>query len=161
MDALEYIESQAAKNASFHIEGLEILNKRAHTLVTLQLGGGGALGAVAMSMVEKSAPIWVYGALFTATAWLFWIAYQTTRKCLMTSAIRPPANTPLNLLPGVTDLPSLRLEELKQLDARLKEYAQRADAIGIALNRAYRRTAITPVLASAAAALVVLLVWAR
>ena len=42
MEKLDFIEAQVATLVAFRLETMELLNKRAHALIALQLGGGGA-----------------------------------------------------------------------------------------------------------------------
>jgi hypothetical protein len=146
MEPMEYFEQQAAKTTAFHLESIETLNKRAHTLVTLLLGGAGAVGTVAIGMAERNGPWWWLVALFGAMAWLFAVATYIVRKGLMTEVIYPPGNEPANLLPGEGDLDSLRREELKQVGHRINGYVKRNGAIAAALDRAYQFTAATPII---------------
>ncbi len=55
MELLDYVEEQGRRNAAFSVETLELMNKRAHTLLTLLLAGAGATGTMALAQLIAQA----------------------------------------------------------------------------------------------------------
>jgi len=168
---LQYLEAAGLRNAAFRLETMELMNKRAHTVATLALGGGGALCAFAI--VKVSSPPG-FAALIAAGVWLFLVALFAVVKCLHTSDVRPPATEPVKLMgalrewstyleaskldadvPGadsiriqnVSSLARLREGQLKVLDKTILQYAEINNASAANLNNAYLLAVATPVIA--------------
>jgi hypothetical protein len=146
-DTLYYVEAQAQKLSAFRLETMELLSKRAHTLVTLLLGGGGALAAFAISLLEKKVESWLYVGVFAAAAWLFMIAALATLKCLRTLEVVPPGFNPRGLLASPLPVDELRRWALESLDGRMQGWAQRNNSQALWLDRAYLAAAVTPLVA--------------
>lgn len=148
MDSLDYIEAQAAKLTAFRLETMELLNKRAHTLVTLLLGGGGALAAFGIGLLEKQAQPWIVAGVLCAAMLLFVVAGVGAWRCLSTEVVYPPGNEPLNLLPYRLQLDAMRLAELSSLQVRQEGWAAGNSRKGLWLNRLYMATALIPLAAT-------------
>lgn len=151
MDALDYVEAQAQRLTTFRLETMELLNKRAHTLATLQLGGGGALAAFGVALLDKPRLHWAAVGVLVAAALWFVLAAWTTRNCLVTEELYPPGNEPQTLLQYTHDLPALRRSELLSVQDRQVLWRKRNEALSLALDKAYMATALTPLPACAAA----------
>ena len=153
MEKLDYIEAQVATLVAFRLETMELLNKRAHTLIALQLGGGGALASFAASLIEKAAPAWLVLGVVVAAVGLLLIAAVGAWLCLFTAPVTPPGNTAKNLYEPELPLDDLRAGELAAVDVRLAEWGTRNRSVGVALNWLYAATAAAPLLAIAVAVL--------
>ena len=90
MDALDYVEAQAQRLTAFRLETMELLNKRAHTLATLQLGGGGALAAFGVALLDKPRLHWAaVGVLVAAALWFVLAPGRPTTAWSAKSCTRP------------------------------------------------------------------------
>ena len=147
MEKLDFIEAQAKTLTAFRLETMELLNKRAHTLITLQLGGGGALASLAATLIEKSAPCWVVLGLVTAAVGLLLLAAIGAWLCLFTAPIVPPGNTPKNLYESELEVDDLRAAELSGLQQRQADWGDRNWRLGLALNWLYLATCVVPLVA--------------
>lgn len=151
--ALDYIERQAGVLSVFRIETMELLNKRANTLVALQLAGGGSLAGFAISITGK-APHCAFVAVLVASGLLFLLAVAGVCLCMFTQSVYPPGNTPDNLLGSAgtsSDLLQLRHAELLSLQVRQSSWADRNNQVGRRLNNLYLATALVPMVATGVA----------
>ena len=124
-----------------------------HTLIALQLSGGGALASFAASLIEKAAPAWLVLGVVVAAVGLLLIAAVGAWLCLFTAPLTPPGNTPKNLYESDLPVDALRAGELASVELRLSAWADRNGRVGTALNWLYAATAAAPLLAIAAAVL--------
>ena len=163
MDCLDFIEAQGQRNAAFSLEGLELMSKRAHALLTLLLGGAGATGAYALGQLGKPDSAWTVWALGGVSFWWFFLAAWVVVKVLRTQEVRPPACDGQALLEQsralndyVRDaklegespsevLTMLREGEIKNLQIAGDGYKAASIAMAHALDSAYTGAACTPV----------------
>lgn len=156
-DTLDWVETQVQKLATFRLESMELLNKRANVLVTLQIGGGGGLSAFAVNLLDKDVPRPIILGVIIAAVMLFVLAAVAVLMLMFTESVLPPGNEPQNLLDDVTakkTLLEVRKEELDMLQERQTAWAARNKRVGIRLNCFYFATAMVPFAASALAAMV-------
>lgn len=162
MELLDYVEDQGRRNAVFSLETLELMSKRAHTLLTLLLGGAGASGTVALAQLGPAGVRWVLWPLAAVSVWWFALAAWVAVKGLRTREVRAPAGAPGALLKhfealrhysrsaameGAQDmdaLEELRRDELATLDETAKAYRQASSTVAAALDAAYVGAAATP-----------------
>lgn len=168
MDALDYIEAQASKNAAFRLETMELLNKRGHAMLALLLGGAGAAGAYALGRLGQSDAMLSLSALGPIAVWWFGLAAWVAMKVCRTQEIYPPTNEPQKLieyLEGPLEvyraeltaegqqpeaaLVMLRRGELLSLQKRIDGYVKNNIAVAAQLDKAYLCAAATPVWAMA------------
>lgn len=154
---LEYMEAQTAKLSAFRLESMELLNKRANVLITLQLASGGGLAAFAVNLIEKDlAPEVVVRGVIYAAIGMFMLALASAVSLMLTRKILPPGNEPNNLFMDAKakpDLLALRASELRFLQERQDGWRLRNEDVGRRLNFLYFYTAILPFLASGLASL--------
>lgn len=177
MDYLDYIEEQGRRNVAFSLETLELMNKRAHTLLTMLLGGAGASGSVALAQWAAGGSPWLVVPLAAVALWWFLLAYLVLTQALATQEVKAPAGHPGRLLdhlqgPLAVYAQELRAESgvvadtltlLREGEIRKQEEAgalarAASSVVARALDRAYRLAACTPVVAVLA---VLLVHWAR
>lgn len=168
MELLDYVEEQGRRNAAFSLETLELMNKRAHTLLTLLLAGAGATGTMALAQLGPGGARWVLWPAAAVSMWWFALAAWVAVKALRTREVRAPAGEPGALLKHFEELhhfarsaaldraqeldalEELRRDELHTLDATAHGYRQASTAVAGALDKAYLGAAVTPLLAVAA-----------
>ena len=153
MDKIEYVEKQVERLATFRLETMELLNKRAHTLVTWLFGGASALGAYFVSLLERGSPPWMASAALGAALWLFWVAAVTARRCLMTGLMLPPGEEPEPMLDYSGSLEEIRQVNARRLGARTRAWASTNTQCGTWLNYCYLAAACTPIVGAVAAGL--------
>lgn len=151
MDKMNYIEAQAQAWANFSLETMELLNKRAHTVVTLMLGGGGALMAYVFTLLERKTALWLVVLAAVAALWLMAWATVGVFRCVRTLSMVPPGNMPGPLLISQQSLEDMRRERLVELGGRVQAWGQRNVRQAEWLDRIYFAAAATPVAAGAAA----------
>ena len=144
---IDYIEARVKELVAFKLETMELLNKRAHLLITLQLGSGGALATFAAGLIDKSAPYWLVTGVVAGALMLLVTASVGAQLCLFTEPVLPPGNEPKNLMTLDKELAALRLGELAAVQKRLEQWSDRNARIGAALNGLYIATAAIPLLA--------------
>lgn len=155
-ETLDYVEAQVTRLTSFRLESMELLNKRTHTLITLQLGAGGGLAAFAVNLLGKPVERWIIVGVVIAAALLFLLAAVGVLLCMFTESIYPPGNEPEILMEQVAvrnDLLELRAAEVMSVQERQSQWSQRNRRVGVALNFLYFFTAIVPFAATGLAAL--------
>lgn len=153
MDTLDFVEKQADRLASFRLETMELLNKRAHTLATVLLGGAGAAAVYYLKTIgEGAASLVMARHLLSAAVWLFAVAAVVVWKCLRTGLSYPPGEEPAALLDYTGDLSSLRQGCLRTLDLRTRQWADRNTTCGVWLNHCYLAAILTPIVAMMGAA---------
>jgi hypothetical protein len=155
-ETLDYVEAQVSRLTSFRLESMELLNKRTHTLITLQLGAGGGLAAFAVNLLGKPVERWIVVGVVIAAALLFLLAVAGVLLCMFTESMYPPGNEPEILMRQVSvrnDLLALRAAEIMSVQARQAQWAERNHRVGGALNFLYFFTAIVPFAATGLALL--------
>lgn len=175
MELLDYVEEQGRRNAAFSVETLELMNKRAHTLLTLLLAGAGATGTMALAQLGPGGVRWVLWPLAAVSVWWFALAAWVAVKALRTREVRAPAGEPVALLKHFEELhhftrsaaleqaqdldalKELRQDELRTLDKTARGYRQASTSVAWALDKAYLGAAGTPLLALTALGLARLL----
>lgn len=172
MDVLDFVEEQGRRNAAFSLEGLELLSKRAHTMLALLMGGAGAAGGVALGHLGPTGNAQVLAGLGTVSLWWFCLAALLAFRALPTRTMRAPAGEGRVLLDharaGLADyikqarlegepvsdaLALLREGELQVLQKTAGQYRDANKAMARVLDVVYRASAVTPLLVLAALAL--------
>lgn len=98
MEILDFAEKQGQRSAAFSLETLELMSKRATTLLTLLLGGAGATGAYALGQIGKPGSLWALCALGAVSLWWFSLAAWVTVCAMKTQVVSAPAGGGLALL---------------------------------------------------------------
>lgn len=151
MEKIDYVEAQTKDWADFTLETMELLNRRAHTLVTMLLGGGGALLAYSLTLLERSAPGWLVAMAASSAVWLLFLSAVGVLRCVRTLPLIPPGNKPGPLLVRDQVLDEMRKERLIDLGGRVKSWAERNVVQADWLDRIYMAAAATPLAAGVAA----------
>lgn len=160
MNALDVAEFNTRESAKFSLEGLHTARTRAHALLLVMLGGGGALGAVGLAQLV-AAPLLGTAALAASAWWFAWAAW-VARRALTSAPVRSWA------VPGLADkhqewldyakeaamagttvdaLSELRLSALRSAERAAAEYREASTAAYSAVDTAYKMLAATPLVA--------------
>jgi hypothetical protein len=165
MELLDYVEEQGRRNAAFSLETLELLNRRAHLLLTVLLGGATTAGGVALGQLGGSGNLPVLVGLGVVALWWFALAALLAFRALPTNEVRPPAGDGAALLQhargsladyciavqkedgGAVDvLTKLREGEVRTLAETAASYRTASTATARVLDVVYRAAACTPLL---------------
>ena len=158
MDALDYIEREANANMAQHLAQYEVLMKRAQALALLLLGGGGALGGLALQQWGQTRELTdlVLWAAAVGAAWWFALAGLLVVFVMRSRKIPAGRNEPGNLwdafeqirhAEGLGDdaaLAQLRVRELQGLQARVLRVRAAGDVVAARLNGIFVASAATP-----------------
>lgn len=165
MDVLDYVEDRAGKTVEVARKAYDDLHERVYKLATVLVGGGGAVGAYALSKVaeDPGATLWApLGALslswLATAAQLIWVG--------ATSRAASPGNGPKNLLGyyrarvdekwNAEDAFRITREaELDLLQGRISAYNDGCISRAEAVDRAYKTVAIASPLVPMATALII------
>lgn len=99
-DAVKWVEEAARATADFQLRCADAMEGQATTLLNLLLAGAGGALAMAVSLGEKTAPLWQVGGMWAASGWLFAVAALLVWRVLWVRQIFGPANDPKNLEPA-------------------------------------------------------------
>lgn len=162
MDALDYIEREGQANMAQHLAQYEVLMKRAQALALLLLGGGGALGGLALQQWGQaralSRPLadTVLVAAGAGAAWWFALAGLLAVFVMRSRKVPTAHNEPGHLweafeqirhAAGQGDdaaLAQLRVRELQGLHGRVQRMRAASDGVAARLNRVTLAAAATP-----------------
>ncbi|WP_429498962.1 hypothetical protein ACQUFY_08545 [Robbsia andropogonis] len=135
-ERLDWIEKAGLENMKLHHACADTLSKEAATTLTLSLAGmGGGLAYAAKSLDQGH---WTWFAVGAAafTAWLCYVSWYLTTKCLMMREIDQVYNEPKNLDSPDDTLEYLRRCELLSLQIRIDSAGQRNARLAGHLNKA-------------------------
>jgi hypothetical protein len=156
-EVLDYAEKAGLENLRFRLQNAETLAKEANTTLTILLAGIGGAMALSFKGFEQPHPLpsgMTIGAAGIAV-WLMMVAAALVVFCMLSMDLPAPTNEPLNLFQPEFELDKLRVVELRNLDARIKQVTARNHRVAAWLDRV-RLLAI----ASPLVFLVISLVWA-
>lgn len=166
MDVLEFAEQQGKQAAAFSLDGVELMNKRAQTLLTMLIAGAGAAGAYALGQLSASGSLWVLCALGAVSLWWFVLAAWVAWRVLPSHEVIAPAHSAQDILAQAVayddyikqarsegETPADCLTLLRQMEIRLQDKAiesYRALSVrtAVSLDRVYRAAACTPIWAA-------------
>ena len=162
MDALDYIEREGHANMAQHLAQFEVLMKRAQALTLLLLGGGGALGGLALQQLGKAQALVhpltdpLLLAAGVGAAWWFALAGLLAAFVMCSRKIPAAHNEPGNLWESFEQirheegrgddaaLAQLRVRELQGLQMRVERMRAASDVVAARLNRVTLAAAATP-----------------
>lgn len=161
MEAIDFVEKQAIANGTARLDALETLNKRAHTLATLLLGGAGAMGTFALGQWPKVDGPLTAVPLLGASVWCFLVAGWVVVRCMQTRALYPLHNEPATLQALLLEVRSVvefrgnddailleaRWREVGRVGGAIRSIDEANAAVARALNWAYRGAVVTPLAA--------------
>lgn len=161
MELIDFAEKRGEEAAKFSLATMDINRARAHTLLSLLLGGAGAGVVLALSQHSLERPLLTVLA-FAVSLWWFGLAAWLAVRGLRTSPVRPWAGGGSRILRkgaqwqnyakeilaegGVHEdyLTNLRVQELELMDDAVAEYRIASTQCGAALDTAYLVAALTP-----------------
>ncbi len=173
MELLDYAEAQGAEAAKFSLATLEQARIRCHQFMVLLLGGAGALSGVGLAQWPHYR--WMGTLALAAALWWFATAAWVAVRGLRSSPVRSWSHQGATVLdlhekwiaysaelvqegkPAVDALSELRQSALRQQQKSAEEYRDASTYAARALDQAHVAIALTPVVATALAALAIYL----
>lgn len=166
---LDVLEQEGLRMQAFSLETVTLVQERAYRLLSLLLGGGGGLGALALSEAVGSSA--VVGALVASSLWLFALAAWVAWRCLLSREMPGVAGDPVAWLklheqlkayrqelldegkhaPSLAEL--LQRQRLNAISERSLKYRNLSAPRWQALDAAYRMAVFTPLFGLLGAAL--------
>lgn len=164
MDALDYMEREGHANMAQHLAQYEVLMKRAQALTLLLLGGGGALGGLALQQWGQGRALTDPLLVASAVGAVWWFALAGLLAVFVMRSRKIPAahNEPGNLWDAFEQirqaegrgddaaLLQLRVRELQGLQGRVVRLRAASDMVAARLNRIVMAAAATPLMAGLA-----------
>lgn len=167
MDEIELAEYNSREAAAFGLEGLTQARNKAHQLLMLLLGGGAALAAFGLDLLEGE-PLQAVAALAVSVAW-FCLAMDVSVRGLRSAPVRSWASTVVLtkhqewlkyndelLAEGQSPVDPVRAQRRQLVDLRVEAiegYREASTRAHAAIDRAYLGAALSPLWAAFAACL--------
>lgn len=144
MDKLDWLEQNGRGNLDMRVENTDLIRSQANTMLAIALSGGGA----ALYFAAKEHYLVI--AALLVSAYLFWIAFRITEKCIVFKDYPSSWNTPKNLNQPNYELDQLRKFELDNIQSAIEQATAINKAKSAMLNWYIKALCLTPVAAIAA-----------
>jgi len=122
---IDWAEKAGLENLRYHLQSADHLIKEANTTLTILFTGAGAALAFALKGLELPKVSSVAYASAGLSVFLFFLAGLVVWKCIWIGDMPMPTNSPMNLFQPDYELNTLRKVELRNIDARIEQAAQR------------------------------------